>query len=61
MARYSKDYYRSQALARRRDPQQDIRNAEAMAAVAARVAAQLEVCPVNQRLNEVARSKAGTC
>jgi hypothetical protein len=54
--------YRSRALAKRRDPEQDAKNRAALAARVDRVAAKLVDCPVNQRLNAAAasRSSVGT-
>jgi hypothetical protein len=60
MAKYSKDFYRSRAIARRRDPEQDARNVAASEAIRAKVASHLAASPLIQRLNAAVAAAASS-
>ena len=55
MTRYSRDYYRTRAIQRQRDPEQDAKNAAAVEAVRQRVNARLASVPQLQQLNAAAQ------
>jgi len=66
MTRYSRDYYRTRAIQRQRDPEQDAKNAAAREAIRLRVEAALAGVPQIQALNAAAERAAaestwGTC